>query len=304
MHLKLLHRLSTFLGMGALLLAMLLHLTLRDQHRLLSVVFYAFPLPLIFLGWLCLAGWNWSHRWLLGVCLVLAVGTAAWWHAVSYRPARADLGELAALKVLYWNMAHQKLPSADLKILLEREKPDIVGLGEVGLRHGDSNPLLATLPPGYVALKPEYGMGLLVRGTVKVLNVKFLEGRSKYVEADATVDGRTWRLVLVDGDGYALRSRQTFLAQVPTAGSPAIILGDFNTPIESRWFDPWRDAGLRHASEGTRQGFRETWPRGWPVMTIDHIWTSRGVRPLRFRMISLPSSDHRALVADLKLESK
>ena len=302
---KRLHRIAGMVGSLVLAVGMVVHLSCRDFLPGLSVIFYALPLPLIAVGWLGLALWHVRQRLLMSPCLTLAFVTALWWQATSYQPPGHASSSRAGLKVLYWNMAHHRLPSADLQCLVDQHRPDIVGLGEVGLRFGDPNPLISKVPPGYTALKPEYGMGLLVRGTANVGNLTKLKRRSKFIELDVTVDGRTWHVILVDGEADPLRSREPLLTQVLQAasgkGKDTLVMGDFNTPVESGWFDSWRTAGLHHATEGARSGFRETWPNPWPVLTIDHIWSSPDAPPLRMQRLKLNSSDHLAVLAEVAL---
>jgi endonuclease/exonuclease/phosphatase (EEP) superfamily protein YafD len=302
-----LHRIAGILGCLLLATGMLLHLTVRDEHKVLAVFFYAMPLPLIMLGWLIAAAWHFRQRVLLVLCLALALVTGFWCQAVSYKNEKAPLTTSspppsARLKVLYWNMAYHRLPSGDLDRLIATHLPDIVGLGEVGLKSGDPNPLVRNLPAGYTAIRPEHGMAFIVRGAAQVKRVKKLKGRSKFVELDATVDGRVWHLVLVDGDADPLLSREELLETVlKTSTLPGtLVMGDFNTPLESVWFDRWRAAGMHHASKGARQGFRETWPRPWPFLTIDHLWCTQDLRPQFMERVQLPSSDHLAVIASFE----
>jgi hypothetical protein len=302
-----LHRIAGILGFLVLLTGMLLHLTVRDGPAFTATVFYAMPLPLIMLGWLIATAWHFRQRALVVVCLALALVTGLWWKTVSYKNESTPHATTtqpvdAPLKVLYWNMAYHRLPSEDLDRLIATHLPDIVGLGEVGLKSGDPNPLVRNLPAGYTAIRPEHGMAFIVRGATQVKRVKKLKGRSKFVEVDATVDGRVWHLVLVDGDADPLLSREELLETVlKTSVLPGtLVMGDFNTPLESIWFDHWRAAGLHHASEGTRRGFRETWPRPFPFLTIDHLWCTQDLRPQYMERVQLSSSDHLAIVASLE----
>ncbi|HSI63847.1 MAG TPA: endonuclease/exonuclease/phosphatase family protein [Candidatus Saccharimonadia bacterium] len=302
-----LHRIAGMLGCLLLATGMLLHLTVRDGARVSATIFYAMPLPLIMLGWLIAAAWHVRHRLVMVACLALALITACWWQAVSYKKApHATALQPAGLKVLYWNMAHQRLPSVDLEKLIATYQPDIVGLGEVGHRSGDANPMVRNLPPGYIAIRPEHGMGFLVRGSAQVKQVTKLKGRSKFVELDVTVDRHDWHILLVDGDADPLRQREELLKKVlALVKAPnTLVMGDFNTPIESCWFDEWRNAKLHHASEGSRSGFRETWPRPWPVLTIDHIWCTPDMLPQSMERVSLPSSDHLAVFTVLGKPAK
>jgi endonuclease/exonuclease/phosphatase (EEP) superfamily protein YafD len=286
-----------------LALGLALHLTLADRSGLLRAVFYALPWPAMAAGWL-VASLLWSWRTTAGVlCLVLALGCGAWWFAVSCRfTPSSPHSSTPRLKVLSWNMAHEKLPSADLQMLLETFKPDIAGLVEVGSRHSDPAPLVTTLPPGYTAQKLDHAMAVVVRGSVRVLHEVEIGNVSKFAALELTIDGALWRLIIVDGTSRPSVTREDVLTRVLAEAQShprTLMVGDFNTPIESALFDPWR-ASLHHAFNDSGRGFRETWPRQLPMLTIDHVWSSRDIPPLSTEKRWLESSDHAALLVELK----
>lgn len=289
-------------GTLLLLLGLLLHLVVADAWPLFRVVFYALPLPVLALGWLAVAAlWGWQRR--RGrLCALVAAGCGAWWYASSWcTPEPVQGTPNPAAKVLCWNMAHEALPSADLQQLVTEFTPDIAGLVEVGARHGDPADLMTTLPPGYTAMKLDHGMAVLVRGTVRVVHQKLLSSNSKFAALEAVVDGATWRVFIVDGASRPSTSREDVLKAVlaEARGHPrTVVMGDFNTPLESPLFNPWR-AVLRHAFNETGHGFRETWPRLAPVLTIDHVWSSMDSPPLHTEKRWLRSSDHAALLVQL-----
>lgn len=285
----------------ALVLGVLLHIVVADTWGMSRVPFYAMPLPVLTAGWL-MAAIAWGWRRVSGVlCFMFAVACGLWWFAVSYRFHEAPQGQVATLKVISWNMAHRKLPSADLQTLLETYKPDIAGLVEVGSRHSDPSTIVTTLPPGYTAQKLDHAMAIVVRGSVRVVHQVLLGKISKFALLEATVDGVTWRVFIVDGTSGPTRSRADVLARVLSearAHPRTVITGDFNTPIESALLDPWR-ADLHHAFNDAGHGFRETWPRPLPVLTIDHVWSSPDSPPLHAEKRWLPSSDHAVLLVEL-----
>lgn len=101
-------------------------------------------------------------------------------------------------------------------------------------------------------------------------------------------------VVVADVRSQPWLSREPSLAGIlkAAAGDPqAIILGDFNTPPESKWFRPWREQGLTLANDGPRRGFRETWAHGLPLLTLDHIWLGPEWKTLRTEHAAL-GSDH------------
>src|SRR5439155_10654201 len=135
------------------------------------------------------------------------------------------------------------------------------GLVEVGARHSDPNLLVVALPAGYVARKLDDGMAIAVRGTVAAVRQVRLESTSKFAAIEAVVDGVAWHIFIVDGVSNPLASREDVLASVLAEAhghAHTVVLGDFNTPVESAFFDPWR-AELHHAFNETGAGFRETW---------------------------------------------
>jgi endonuclease/exonuclease/phosphatase (EEP) superfamily protein YafD len=160
---------------------------------------------------------------------------------------------------------------------------------------------MATLPQGYNARKLDNALAIVVRGSVRLVHEIEIGHVSKFASLEATVDGVMWRVFIVDGASDPLRSRADVLSRVLSEahGSPhTVILGDFNTPIESALFDPWR-AELKHAFNEAGRGFRETWPRPLPVLTIDHVWSSPDFPPIHAEKRWLPSSDHAALLIEL-----
>jgi endonuclease/exonuclease/phosphatase family metal-dependent hydrolase len=297
-------RLLRLLATLVLAFGLVLHLTVADRSGVLRAVFYALPWPVLAVGWLVMSlFWNWRHT-AGALCLVLGLGCGAWWFALSCRlpPASPQSRSTPTLKVLSWNMAHERLPSPDLRKFLETFKPDVAGLVEVGSRHSDPGPLVKALPAGYTAQKLDYAMAVVVRGTVRVLHEVEMGNVSKFASLELTIDGAIWKLFIVDGTSHPLVTREDVLTRILAEAQPhprTFIVGDFNTPIESALFDPWR-ASFQHAFNNSGRGFRETWPRQLPVLTIDHVWTSRDLNLLRTEKRWLKSSDHAALLVELK----
>jgi endonuclease/exonuclease/phosphatase (EEP) superfamily protein YafD len=96
------------------------------------------------------------------------------------------------------------------------------------------------------------------------------------------------------------------LAALPAATtSPVHILaGDFNATLDHRALRRVLDRGYADAAERAGAGLRATWPalprRALPI-TIDHVLVDRRVRVERVRVERVPGSDHRALIAELRL---
>lgn len=83
---------------------------------------------------------------------------------------------------------------------------------------------------------------------------------------------------------------------------PALIVGDFNATFDHREFRAGT-AGCRDAGAVTGQGLTATWDAAWPRWfgaQIDHVLTGGGPQPVALRILDLPGSDHRALLARLR----
>lgn len=89
-----------------------------------------------------------------------------------------------------------------------------------------------------------------------------------------------------------------------TAGPGAVIVaGDFNSTPDMRQFRDLLTNGYRDAVEQTGAGFAPTFPSNTllpPVLLIDHVLT-RNAAASSIRTIDIPGSDHRALVATIKV---
>ena len=96
------------------------------------------------------------------------------------------------------------------------------------------------------------------------------------------------------------------LAQLQTwcgpGSGPAVVVGDLNATLDHREF---RDgtAGCQDAGAVTGQGLTATWNAAWPRWfgaQIDHVLAAGPLRTVSLRILDLPGSDHRALLARVR----
>ena len=136
------------------------------------------------------------------------------------------------------------------------------------------------------------------RGPIRAANLH-LETPRKGLERLLSGDERLMR------DNTELRGIEAKLARewVTTGTGPLIVLGDFNTPVESVFFrDQWSDLADAFSVAGT--GFGLTKRNGWIAARIDHVLASdewhvdRATVDTEQRL-----SDHSALIVDLTLRA-
>jgi vancomycin resistance protein VanJ len=78
-----------------------------------------------------------------------------------------------------------------------------------------------------------------------------------------------------------------------------VVMGDFNGTANDRSLAPLT-AGLRSAQGAAGDGFGFTWPSKFPMARIDHILV-RGVTPTKAWVLGPTGSDHRPVVAELRI---
>ncbi|HEY4568932.1 MAG TPA: endonuclease/exonuclease/phosphatase family protein [Kribbella sp.] len=78
-----------------------------------------------------------------------------------------------------------------------------------------------------------------------------------------------------------------------------IVMGDFNGTANDRSLAPLT-TGLRSAQGAAGTGFGFTWPSKFPMARIDHIMV-RGVTPTKAWVMSSTGSDHRPVVAEIRI---
>lgn len=87
------------------------------------------------------------------------------------------------------------------------------------------------------------------------------------------------------------------------APGPVIVAGDFNATTDMREFRRLLDAGYRDAAEQAGAGLTRTHPADLavpPVFAVDHILV-RDATATTVRTVAVDGSDHRALVAEVRI---
>lgn len=310
-------------GWALLLLGAVLQLFIRDRlldWPVVSLLFYGLPKPCLALLAAILALWpRVSRRW-RGGAAVVALAFAGWWAAFSWchAPAPGTASPVAPhvatngaptpsstreLKVLYWNLGRPKGLHQGMVDLMRQEQPDVAAFVEPGVDAG-------TLVPEYEKLLPGYQVAWMPRGILWLSRVPSryrdrgkLESIGAYAWFDVEGFGPVFRLVVADVHPHIFRSRKGQLDEaLGHAGGLAssIMVGDFNTPLESTLWQSYRK-DFAHAFEVAGSGWRETWPLGLPLLSLDHVWVGKSWQVVEARKVSWPmSSDHAALVTRLR----
>lgn len=305
-------RLLHMLGWLTLLLGLLLQIWLKDHDARWAVFFYAMPKPCL-LGlsvWLtCWPKLSRSQR--IPACLA-SLCLALWWLSTSWcMPERASVPTKNALNdepltILYWNLCRPNGIDQEMVDLVKQTQPDLA----VFVEAGNAGSYLAK----YSESLPDYRPELMQRGILRLSRLKTASNRSvlfprmaTYTQFDLAGRGPDFPVIVADIFPHMFHSRKpqidTVFAQ--TLRRPdAIVIGDFNTPLESVHLAQFRKH-FTEAFEAAGFGLKETWPCGMPLLSIDHIWVGSDWEVLAAdKFWRLTGSDHAALLVTLQRKSK
>lgn len=288
-----------------LLLGLLLQLGIRDRWTLLAPLFYALPKPCLALLGLLLAGVPGRRPWRGGAALI-GLGLLGGWLAVSWRlppPSAPAPADRPTLRLLFWNLDRPPGFDAELVELVREQQPDLAACVEPGARAGE-------FLDAYRRALPEYQVEWMPRGILWLAKTPSrcrargkLEGIGAFARFEVEHAGRRFPVVVADVFAHWTRSRRGQLDEVlqqAQGRADAVLVGDFNTPWESVWFDAYRGP-FQHALQTAGQGWQETWPLGLPLLSLDHVWAGRDWEILEARTLwRLRGSDHAALQVTLR----
>ncbi|WP_236796364.1 endonuclease/exonuclease/phosphatase family protein [Amycolatopsis sp. GM8] len=250
------------------------------------------------------------HWWIGGVVLVVAlalVGTLLPRAFASARPAAHG----AQLRVMSSN---QYLGHADVKTvvqLVRDNRVDVLNLLELTPREAgelEQAGLFDLLP--YRVFKPQYGgagSGIASRYPLTELS---LAGPSlmEQPSARADVGGTPVEIVAVHPippttDAAEWKKEVGGLPRPDSGGPVRILAGDFNSTVDHATFRDLLSAGYTDAALNRGAGFTPTWPSRLfpPPVTIDHVLVDPRVAVQSYRVLDVPNSDHRAVLAELTL---
>ena len=272
---------------GAAAAGLLVRLTVRDGFRPLASVFYAASVPVLVLlavaAVACFAfakglRLTWKRALLAaGVGLVLALYAAVF----LFQDALFD----DRPRVVAWNVARGVMGWEGVADALAGQNPTLAVLTESGdddAERGGSTGFWRERFPDHFVARPGGAVTILSRGPLGRTEFRELPGGGSLAVTTAKLGGERVSVLAVDLPADPLADREAPLAEVAAlagelAGErPVIVAGDFNTPPNSVFFTPLRQAGFTHAFEAHGRGYAATWPVPAPVLHLDHVWLSPG----------------------------
>lgn len=283
----------------------IVRLTVQDHYHLPAIVFYMLS-PASILG--C-AGFAGVLFWLLGrnrnaarmllvavACVVWVGGTMFHFHPQAERSDQS-------VRVLFWNVFRGHLGWDAILDLIHDESPDIVVLAETG-KPRVSKDFWTEYCPDYdhCATFP-HQVVVLSKYPIDESAILHHSPQGFFGRLQLCIDRDKLALIVCDlpGNPWRRRSESTALLTELAAeysGTPAVIVGDMNTPVDSVYIDQLRTR-FRNAFSLNGYGYHATWPMPLPVIAIDHCWVSHHIEVAACSIKWTAGSDHRPIVADL-----
>jgi endonuclease/exonuclease/phosphatase (EEP) superfamily protein YafD len=247
---------------------------------------------------------------LAGLAAVMAginIAAIAPWHGADNPVAPPGS---PVVRVVAFNVDGANHRYAELAPLIERLKPDILGLTELtpawSRAAATASPLLR--PRRLVAEQDVYGMGILSRiAPIAVSIERFPASGPVTLVARFEVSGQTLTFALVHvhtsfAGSVHERELHALAAARPHLGRRLVVCGDFNTV-------PWSaQLGEFGESTGLRDAFAGSWPvYSWPAWSpllrvpLDHCLVSDGISVTSHGFGPSSGSDHFPLIVDLAL---
>lgn len=238
-----------------------------------------------------------------------------------------------ALVVMTFNVHHRPAHNQAIRALVAEEQPHVLALQEVRRRHGDDDLIALLEADGFACEQRPYyegtswGAALCARPPVVLGPVQrrtyHEHGRWSYLFAEARSDGRTFNLIAPHllsyriapiarpGDLVELLRRvrrarlwhrqetDELLRLIRGFRDPTVMAGDFNSTPEHAIHTRIR-RHLRDAFREAGWGFGTTYQFILPIR-IDYIYTSSEIEVLEAHVGPSGLSDHRPVVARLRL---
>jgi endonuclease/exonuclease/phosphatase (EEP) superfamily protein YafD len=221
------------------------------------------------------------------------------WHPPSPLPSNA-------LRIIHWNVAYANFGLLPVLETLAPCRPDLVILSEA--RPSQDVPYYSNRDLGLPHTRQVDGMVLLSRYPFISLGPVPIADGTAWGARLFTPAGEL-DVVCADVFSHPAINRTKALAPLIDwlhqrhSDIPLLLIGDFNTPRDSRAFRGLRER-LAHAYETAGRGWPYTWPVPIPVFAIDHAWHSPEITVHSYRLRSAPLSDHRRQVFEISIRPR
>jgi vancomycin resistance protein VanJ len=228
------------------------------------------------------------------------------WYAADWRAPPQPLPRLGEpIRVLCWNVCRGFAGWEQIALELPQYDADVIVLIEAGEVSEPMRALWRRHCPDYDVSLLGGGMVCLVRGESGDASAPVVDEKTQLRQLEVTVREQSLTCLVVDAHSspfYGRGGPLGVLAEIAggVRDRPLLVLGDFNTPLDSVHLAPLRQRHV-NAFESVGDGYRPTWPVPLPVLSLDQVWGNDRVRFESCRHEWSACSDHRPVVTEISI---
>jgi endonuclease/exonuclease/phosphatase (EEP) superfamily protein YafD len=274
------------INVAVIIVLLAIHFVIKEQTFWSSLYFYAFPLPVIIFVVLTISiilTKKWRRYNLIIATVLLVI-----WLSRSFKIHIPDTIKETDLEVVFWNASREN--TFESVIHENKDIPDVMVLVE--FRKNNIEELKKRFPE-YYFYKSERELFIFSKTPCDSI----VEKTSNYNTTVINFKTAGINFYAVDATGSPDVPKEwglTYINQQIKEKKSIIVLGDFNTPYESKHLKQFK-TDFNHAFNNKGNGFRETWFYNIPLLSLDHIWVSKDLKILKTQKIYTTKSDHSIL---------
>lgn len=263
---------------------LLIHFVLKENTYFFSLLYYTFPLPLIIIVVIIFSFFQIKKIRTYNLILVLLLLVI--WFGRSFKINASEVVKESDIEVMFWNASHKR----EFKHVFDKvEKlPDIIVLVEYHAEELAETKL--KYPDYYFYWHDESEIGIFSKEDIEIKDIFISEDET--VVINFITNGINFYAIDVASSMNIYRKHQLrFVTESIKTKQNTILLGDFNTPLESKFLDDIK-TNFDHGLNEKGNGFRETWFWNIPLLSLDHIWVSKDLEIINAEKIGTFKSDH------------
>lgn len=299
-------RVLAFVPLAAGAVGLLLHCTIRDRVPVLAVLFYGLApvVVVVLLAVSCVLCLRLRRgRWAIVSFAATLVAAVVWIQTDYVRgdPIEAD-GDF--LRLVVWNLARPSNRDERFLATLKGVDGHIMVLVESGRESEHRRRFWQWHFPDHHVAVLERDITLLSRYPIIDTVVHVIGSYTRIAVCDLATPFGPMSVLAIDIDSTLTVSRRPAIDRIyeiaRSKAGPVAILGDFNTPHTSVFFDDMYRS-FQHAFKQSGDGWITTWPTFFPALALDHIWLSDDLVVACALTRWESCSDHALVMADVTL---
>ncbi|WP_298341025.1 endonuclease/exonuclease/phosphatase family protein [uncultured Algibacter sp.] len=216
------------------------------------------------------------------------------WFGRSFKINTPETIHETDIEVVFWNATHKR----EFKDVFDKvdNLPDVVVLVEY---HAvELAKLKLKFPNCFYYWHDDSEIGIFSKKHIDIKQVFISEDET--VVINFTSHRLNFYAIDVASSMTVFRKNQiAFVQECIESDKKTILLGDFNTPLESKFLKDIKN-NFNHVLTEKGNGFRETWFWNIPLLSLDHIWVSKDLDILNAEKIGTFKSDHSMIKAVIK----